>query len=123
MIFNVVAVYESTGQGQLTAFELSIEVGQSVPLTLKITVLDDNKQPVDLTEKYVEFAYGNVHGRLGLARGHGNRIGLIDLTPTSLVRQEPGYYNWDLKLIDDDGSTILGYLVPISSLRVCKTVR
>lgn len=123
MIFNVVAVYESTGQGQLTAFAQSIEVGQSVPLTLKITVLDDNKQPVDLTEKYAEFAYGNVHGRLGLARGHGNRIGLIDLIPTSLVRQEPGYYNWDLKLIDDDGSTVLGYLVPISSLRVCKTVR
>lgn len=123
MIFNVAGVYEATGQGLLAPFAQSIEVGQTVPLTLKISVLGDDKQPVDLTEKYVEFAYGSVYGRLGLARGHGDKIGNVTLTPTSIVRQEPGYYNWDLKLIDVDGSTVLGYLVPISSLRVCKTVR
>lgn len=123
MIVNVSGVYEWTGQGLCKPVTQSMEVAQASPLTLKISVVGDDKQPVDLTEKYVEFTYGNVYGRLGLARGHGDRVGQITLTPTSIVRQESGYYTWDLKLIDDDGSTVLGYLVPISSLRVTKTVR
>ncbi len=123
MIVNVGGVYEWTGQGLLKPSAQSIEVSQAEPLSLKVAVLGDDKQPVDLTEKYVELTYGNVYGRLGLVRVHGDKIGHTTLTPTSIVRQESGYYTWDLKLIDSDGSTILGYLVPISSLRITKTVR